>query len=263
MALPIALKLIKLGDKMSPIQPKEDLYRIPRLLRVEGHRPKVLDNCFIAPSAIVTGNVSVGRKVYIGYNAIIRADGENTIHLGESCNVQEKAVVTGSTTVGKWSTIEPMAIVDSADIAACSFVGANAIVMKNAKIESQAMLCAGAVLQSGAVVPSGEVWAGNPAEKIGILSDTEKAQIVVAAKHLVLLNVEHHDSWELTWEELENIRIAREHFAQYSMRNQEVRTRPYYIKEPPRRIRKTRPTQMDISEPGTQSGAATRDSVLI
>jgi carbonic anhydrase/acetyltransferase-like protein (isoleucine patch superfamily) len=262
-AVPLAMKMMKLGDKLCSENPKEDMYRIPRLLRVDGHRPKVLDNCFIAPSALVTGNVTVGRKVYIGYNAIIRADGENAIHLGESCNVQEKAIVTGSTTIGKWSTIEPMAIVESADVASCSFVGAGAIVMKNAKIESQAMLCAGAVLQAGSVVPSGEVWAGNPAEKIATLTDVEKQQIVVAAKHLVLLNVEHHDAWELTWEEIENIRITREHFAHYAMRNQETRTRPYYVKEPPRRKPKTRTSPMEMANPGkSPSAPAHHDSVL-
>jgi carbonic anhydrase/acetyltransferase-like protein (isoleucine patch superfamily) len=259
--LPIGVSLMKLGERMTPLCPKEDMYRVPRLLRVEGNRPKVLDNCFIAPSALVTGKVVVGRKVYIGYNAIIRADGENTIHLGESCNVQEKAVITGTTTVGKWSTIEPMAIVDSADVAACSLVGAGAIVMKNARIESQAMLCAGGVLQANAVIPSGEVWAGNPAEKIGILTDVEKQQIVVAAKHLVMLNIDHHDAWELTWEELENIRLTREQYSHYSARNQECRSRPYYVKEPPRRTMKRRPQALELANGKSTSDPAYVDSV--
>lgn len=232
--LRLATSTISLSDKLMGVQPKEALYRIPRLLRVNGKRPTVKDNCFIAPSALVSGDVRVGRKNYIGYNAIIRAEESETIILGESCNVQEKAVITGNTTVGKWATIEPMAIVESADIASSSFVGAGAVVMRGACIESGAMLCAASVLQSGAVIPSGEMWAGNPAEKIADLTEKEKEEIVKAAKHMVLLAIEHHDSWELTWEELENQRTAREQFARSVENNKEIRVKPFYIREPPR-----------------------------
>lgn len=247
-----ATRVIKLSDRMMGIQPKESLYRIPRLLRVGGKRPTVMDNCFIAPSAFLSGDVRVGRKNYIGYNAIIRAEEGETIHLCESCNVQEKAVITGNTTVGKWSTVEPMAIVESADVASCSFVGANAIVMKGARIESGSMLCAAGVLQAGAVIPSGEVWAGNPAEKVGTLTEDEQEQIIKAAKHMVLLAIEHHDSWELTWEELENQREGREAYARYAERNREVRAKAMYIREPPRPTRKpmARKTPQEIMDGG-------------
>lgn len=234
----VATKVIKSSNGLMGVQPKEELYRIPRLLKVSGKRPSVMDNCFIAPSALVTGDVQIGRKNYIGYNVIIRAEEGESIHLGESCSVQEKAVVTGNTTLGKWSTIEPMAIVDSADIASCSFVGANAIVMRGSSIESGAMLCAASVLQSGAIIPSGEMWAGNPAQKVADLTEKEKEDIIKAAKHSVLLAIEHHDSWELTWEEIEDQREAREQFSRYAENNREVRVKAMYIKEPPRPNRK-------------------------
>ncbi|KAH9599743.1 Hexapeptide repeat [Trypanosoma melophagium] len=234
----MAKKIIVLSDKMMGIRPKESLYSIPRLLSVNGVKPTVMDNVFIAPSAFVSGDVRIGRKNYIGYNAIIRAEKDETIYLGESCNIQEKAVVTGNVTIGKWVTIEPMAIVENADIASCSFVGANAIVMKGARIESGSMLCAASVLQSDAIIPSGEMWSGNPAEKIKDLTEKEKEDIIKSAKHMVLLAIEHRDSWELTWEELEDQRVAREQFARYAENNREIRTKPMYIKEPPRPSRK-------------------------
>ncbi|KAG5510062.1 hypothetical protein JKF63_06955 [Porcisia hertigi] len=258
----LATRVITISDRMMGVQPKEELYRIPRLLKVSGKRPTVSDNCFIAPSALVTGDVHVGRKNYIGYNAIIRAEKGESIYLGESCNVQEKAVLTGNTTVGKWTTIEPMAVVESADIASCSFVGASSIVMKGSSIESGAMLCAASVLQSGAVIPSGEMWAGNPAQKVADLTAKEKDDIVKAAKHSVLLAIEHHDSWELTWEEIEDQREAREHFARYAENNREVRIKAMYIKEPPRPNRKKmgRRTPHELVE-GTENAPALAESI--
>ncbi|CCW67655.1 unnamed protein product [Phytomonas sp. Hart1] len=238
----VATHIIKFSDHFMGIQPKESLYRLPRLLKVNDIRPSVMDNCFIAPSAFISGDVRVGRKNYIGYNAIIRAEKDETIYLGESCNIQEKAVVTGNTTVGKWVTIEPMAIVESADIASCSFVGANAIVMKGSQIESGSMLCAASVLQAYAVIPSGEMWAGNPAEKVADLTEEEQEQIIKAAKHMVILAIEHHDSLELTWEEIEGQREAREAWANQAQRGREIRGKAMYIKEPPRPNRKLKDT---------------------
>lgn len=258
------LAIAKAADRLLGYQPKETLHRLPRLLSVWGKRPQIQDNVFVAPSALITGDVRVGRKNYIGYNAILRAEEGQTIHLGESCNVQEKAILTGSCTVGKWSTIEPMAIIDSADIASCSFVGASAIVMRGARMESNTMLGAASVLQAGAVIPSGEIWSGNPAQKIGTMTETEKESIIKAAKHMVILSIEHRDSWQLTWEEVENIRQAREHWARFSEHNREHRVKPFYIKEPPRPNRKlpgrrspydvyegeNKPPLMESSHPG-------------
>jgi carbonic anhydrase/acetyltransferase-like protein (isoleucine patch superfamily) len=228
------MMIVKFADRLLAYQPKEKLNRLPRLLSVWGKRPQIQDNTFVAPSALLTGDVRVGRKNYIGYNVVLRAEEGQTIYLGESVNVQEKALLSGPCTVGKWSTIEPMAIVDSADIASCSFVGASAIVMRGAKMESNTMLCAAGVLQAGAVIPSGEIWAGNPAQKIGVLTELEKDAIIKAAKHMVMLSIEHRDSWQLTWEEVENIREAREQWARFSEHNREMRIKPFYIKEPPR-----------------------------
>lgn len=244
--------VISLSDKLIGKQPKEDLYRLPRVLKVSNSKPSILDNCFIAPSALVSGNCDIGRKNYIGYNSIVRAEKGEKIVLGESCNIQEKAVVIGNTAIGKWSTIEPMAVVDSAEIASCSFVGAGGIVMKNSKIESGAMLCAASVLQSGAIIPSGEMWSGNPAEKVRDLTEKEKEQIVKSAKHMVLLAIEHHDSWELTWEEIENQRTAREQLARYGEANRELRAKGMYMKEPPRPTRKpmSRRTPHELSHGG-------------
>jgi carbonic anhydrase/acetyltransferase-like protein (isoleucine patch superfamily) len=229
----IAMQLVQFGDRWTGQHPREALFRLPRLLKVHDKRPTIADNAFIAPSALLTGDVRVGRKNYIGYQAILKAEDGQTIHLGESCNVQEKAILTGNCTVGKWATIEPMAVVESADIASGSFVGASAVVMRGAKIESGAMLCAASVLQSEATIPSGEIWSGNPAERIGRLSDEEKESMIRAAKHMVLLGIRHRDSWELTWEELENQRLAREIWGKTTQHWVHSRNKVAYVREPP------------------------------
>ena len=242
-----ATKLLKIGEAIKG-QEKEDIYKVPRLIQWEGKRPQIYDNVFVAPSAHIIGDVIVGRKSYIGYNAIIRGDTEHTLLIGESCSVQEKAVVIGATTLGKWVTIEPMAIVENADIASCTFIGTGAVVCNGARIESNVMLCAHSVLRAGAVIPSGEIWAGSPAHKIGVLNETERDQMIAAAKHMVLIGIEHRDSWELGWDELDSIREAREAFALMNMNTFEFRIKAMYVREPPRPDLKgqTRPSPREI-----------------
>lgn len=234
----VAARLVNLSALFMGRQSEESLYSLPRLLAVHNRRPAIMDNCFIAPSAILTGDVRVGRKNYIGYNAIIRAERGETIFLGESCNIQEKAVVTGNTSIGKWCSIEPMCVVESSDIASCSLVGASAVVMRGCTIESGSILCSASILQAGAIVPSGEIWSGNPAVCIGRVTEKQKEDIIKAAKHMVLLAIEHHDSWALTWEEIESQRIAREDLCDTLRDHHETRSKAMYIKEPPRPNRK-------------------------
>ena len=229
----IGRKCIETPNSIIPDRPKEELYRMRRVLPIDGKDPFIGDNCFIAPSAVVLGDVYLCRKNYIGYNTVIRADNGHRVEIGESSNVQDKAVVIGNTTVGKWVSIEPMAIVDSADIGSNSMIGASAIVMPGARVESGCMLCAAAVLRKGETVRSGEIWAGNPAQKIGELTEKEREYIIRAAKHHVLLNVEHHDSWALCWEEWEDIRLSRETWALWAEGSLELRIKPHYIREPP------------------------------
>mgnify|MGYP003386328708 CR=1 FL=1 len=225
--------LVKFGDRFMGIRPRETLYKQRRVVEYEGVRPVIKDNCFIAPSAVIVGDVLVGRKATVGYNTIVRGD-QGAIKIGESCCVNDKAVLLGNVTLGKWVTIDPKATVDNASVASCSMVGSGSILMKGSRIESNSLLCAASVLQAGATIPSGEIWSGNPAEKLGELSEEEKNYIIKAAKHYVLLNLEHNDAWELTWEEIDNYRIGREHWAIWAEGMFELRVRGFYTREGPK-----------------------------
>lgn len=225
--------LVKFGDKFMGTRPRELLYRMRRVVPCEGIRARIRDNCFVAPSALLFGDVALGRKATVGYNSIVRGE-QGAVNIGESACINDKAIVVGPANIGKWTTIDPMAVIDKADVASCSMVGAASIVMPGARIESNAMLCSASVLLAGATIPSGEIWSGNPAEKLGDLSDEEKAFIVKAAKHMVFLNVEHRATWELTFEEIQNYRIARETWAQWADQSWEFRSRPFYTRHGPR-----------------------------
>lgn len=228
-----AYKLVNLTKKMIANYPQEELYRLRRIVAFGDQRPRVRDNAFVAPSAVVIGDVIVGRKATVGYNAIVHGD-TGAVRIGESACINDKAVIKGPARIGKWATIDPNSVVDQAIVASCSMVGAKSVVGKDCIIESGSMLCAASVLKPGTVIPSGEIWSGNPAMKLGTLTDSEKGYIVKAAKHMVLLNLEHTATWEVTYQDQENIRLGRETWAQWACGMLEVRVRPYYSRAGPK-----------------------------
>jgi len=243
----LGIWLVKAADTWCSPYPKELVYRFGRILPLGGKRAKISDNAFIAPNAVVVGEVSVGRKATIGYNAIVRGD-TGPVSIGESSCINDKAVVHGPSNIGKWTTIDPLAIIDNADVASCSMVGAASIVMPGARIESNCMLCSASVLRAGAVMPSGEIWSGNPAEKLGTLTEEERGYIIKAAKHMVLLNIEHTATWELTWEEIDNFRIGREHWANWAEHMIEARVKPFYTRAGPRNSGRKHKSPIEIMQ---------------
>lgn len=138
--------------------------------KLNGIDPIIGEDCFLAETATIIGNVKMGNQCSIWYNAVLRGD-VNSIELGNKVNIQDNAMVHCTyekypTKLGNNVSIGHNAIVHGCTIEDNVLVGMGAIVMDNCLIESYALIAAGAVLTQGTHVKSGELWAGVPAKKI-------------------------------------------------------------------------------------------------
>lgn len=138
--------------------------------KLNGINPIIGEDCFLAETATIIGNVKMGNQCSIWYNAVLRGD-VNSIELGNKVNIQDNAMVHCTyekypTKLGNNVSIGHNAIVHGCTIEDNVLVGMGAIVMDNCVIESYALIAAGAVLTQGTHVKSGELWAGIPAKKI-------------------------------------------------------------------------------------------------
>ena len=129
--------------------------------------PVIGNNCFIAPSADIIGDVTIADDVSIWFNCVLRADG-NSISVGRGTNIQDGTVVHITTQLHGTSIGADVLIGHSALIHGCtledrSFVGFAAQVMDGCVIESDAMLGAGSLLTPGKRIPAGQLWTGRPA----------------------------------------------------------------------------------------------------
>lgn len=132
-----------------------------------GFRPVVHERAYIHPLAAVTGNVFIGKDVYIGPGAAIRGDWGKIV-IEDGCNVQENCTVhmfPGVTVLLEESAhIGHGAIIHGATIKKNALVGMNAVVMDEAVIGEECVVGALCFVPAKMVVPPRKVVVGNPAK---------------------------------------------------------------------------------------------------
>lgn len=137
---------------------------------INGKTPVFGQNCFLADSAVVVGDVVMGDDCSIWFNAVVRGD-VHYIRMGNKVNVQDNATIhctyqRAPTTIGNNVSIGHNAIVHGCTIHDNVLIGMGAIVMDGCVIESNCIIAAGAVVLEGTHVPSGSIFAGVPARKV-------------------------------------------------------------------------------------------------
>lgn len=140
-------------------------------------RPNVDATAWIAPGAMVIGDVTIGDESSVWFNCVLRGD-TNSIVIGRGCNIQDGTIIHVDpgemcTVVGDDVTIGHSSIIHGCRLLDRAFVGMGAIVMNGAMIEAGGMLAAGAVLTSGKKIRERELWAGAPAKFLRLLGDDE------------------------------------------------------------------------------------------
>jgi phenylacetic acid degradation protein len=136
--------------------------------------PVVHKSAYVHPQAVVTGNVIIGKDVYIGPGAAIRGDwGEIVIEDG--CNVQENCTVhmfPGVTVrLREAAHIGHGAIIHGATIGRNVLVGMNAVIMDRAEVGDESIIGALAFVKADMQIPPRSLVVGNPAKVIKQVSD--------------------------------------------------------------------------------------------
>lgn len=138
------------------------------LVEFEGYRPRVAPGAFIAPTAVLIGNVVVEEDASVWYGAVLRADhGEHGIVVGARTSVQDNCVIhvalDHGTVIGEGVTVGHGAILEGCDIEDGAVIGMNAVVLDHARIGARSMLAASSTVLAGVQIPPDVLAAGSPA----------------------------------------------------------------------------------------------------
>ncbi len=140
----------------------------------EDYVPVVHESAYVHPDAAVTGNVTIGRDVYVGPGAAIRGDWGGIV-IEDGCNVQENCTVhmfPGVTVVlERGAHVGHGAIVHGARIGANALIGMNAVVMDRASVGAGCIVGALCFVPADMQIPDRKVVVGNPARIVKDVSD--------------------------------------------------------------------------------------------
>lgn len=139
-----------------------------------GYRPVIHESSFIHPQAAVTGNVIIGKNVYVGPGAAIRGDWGEII-IEDGCNVQENCTIHMfpgvSIRLMESAHIGHGAIVHGATIGRNCLVGMNAVLMDNVVLGDECIVGALALITADTIIPARKLVVGNPGKIIKDISD--------------------------------------------------------------------------------------------
>lgn len=146
---------------------------------VRGFKPTWGETCWLAETAVIIGDVTMGEDCSIWFNAVIRGD-VNSIIIGNNTNIQDNATIHGtyekaSTSIGNNVSVGHNAIVHGCTLEDDVLVGMGSIIMDNAIVQKGAMVAAGAVVLANTIVETNTIYAGVPAKKVKDIDPENRA----------------------------------------------------------------------------------------
>ncbi|MFC7404195.1 gamma carbonic anhydrase family protein [Georgenia alba] len=144
------------------------------LIDLEGLRPVVDEDAWVAPTATVIGDVTLAAEASVFYGCVLRADLDR-IHVGEGSNIQDGTVIHADpghpAHVGAGVSVGHRAVIHGCTIEDDCLIGMGAVVMNGATIGAGSLVAAGAVVLQGVQVPPGSLVAGVPGKVVRTLDD--------------------------------------------------------------------------------------------
>jgi carbonic anhydrase/acetyltransferase-like protein (isoleucine patch superfamily) len=147
---------------------------------LDGHRPRMAEDAFVAPGVVVVGRVRIGARSSVWYGSVLRGDDEEIL-VGEDTNVQDLSLMHADpgfpAVLGNRVTVGHRAIVHGATVEDDVLVGMGAILLNGARIGSGSVVAAGAVVTSGTEVPENSLVAGLPGKVLREVRHSDREMI--------------------------------------------------------------------------------------
>ena len=146
---------------------------------VRGHTPVIGENTFLAETAVILGDVTIGRDCSIWYNAVLDGVVLHTIY--------DKAKHPSQTIIGNDVSVGHNAIVHGAVIGDNCLIGMGATLLDNAVVPSGCIIAANALVLSNAKLEPNSVYAGVPAKKVKEVTPEQREEIIRRTAHDYML----------------------------------------------------------------------------
>ena len=135
-------------------------------IEFQGKQPKIAATAFVAPTAVLIGDVEIGEESSIWFGVVVRGD-NGPIRIGARTSVQDNSVIhvshNATTVIGDDCTIGHSVTMEDCVIEAGALIGSNAVVLNGATVGRRSLIAAGSVVAANANIPAESLAAGAPA----------------------------------------------------------------------------------------------------
>jgi carbonic anhydrase/acetyltransferase-like protein (isoleucine patch superfamily) len=205
---------------------QDQICRHKRIMSLGDKQPKIAEGVWIAPSAHVIGNVSIGSKSSIWYGSVLRGD-VNEIKVGSGTSIGDRVIIhvaSGKgasekalpTTVGSKVLIEAGAILHACQLEDECKIEAGSIIFDGAVIGKHSIIGAGSMVPQGKQIPSGELWEGRPAKFVRKLTEAEIRKIISTADTFITLSTLHDEAVSMTPQQRFHAEMVHEYNPPYT-----------------------------------------------
>lgn len=159
------------------------------IISYRGKTPKIHPSAFVAPTAVLIGDVEVGEESSIWFGAVLRGD-NGPIRVGARTSVQDNAVlhVTMLTQIDDDVTIGHAAVMEDCHVKRHALIGSNAVLLNGCVIGEGSLVAAGSVVGERVEIPDRVLAAGAPAKVKKVIEGEAAQWIEIAAKEYVHLS---------------------------------------------------------------------------
>ena len=159
------------------------------IITLDGKTPRVAEDAFIAPNAVLIGDVVIEAGASVWFGCVLRAD-VGSIRVGPRSNIQDLTTIhmtdgLSVAEIGADVTVGHGAIVHGARVGDGALIGMGAILLDNAVIGARSVIAAGSLVPPRMIVPPGMMVRGSPAKVLREASDEERAMGAIGAAHYV------------------------------------------------------------------------------
>lgn len=163
-----------------------------------GREPRIHPSAFVAPTAVIIGDVEIGPESSIWFGAVLRGDHpDHGIRIGARASIQDNCVLhvsaRGATIVGDDVTVGHGAVFESCEIRRSALIGMNAVILHGAIVDEEALVAALSVVPEGMHVPPRTLVAGAPARVRRELTGDAAGWVRNSAAHYVELSRSYMD----------------------------------------------------------------------
>jgi carbonic anhydrase/acetyltransferase-like protein (isoleucine patch superfamily) len=158
------------------------------VFRIADKAPLVDPTAWIAPNAVVIGDVRLAAGASVWWNAVLRGDNDPIV-IGENSNIQDGSVLHTDEgvplTLGRDITVGHMVMLHGCTVGDGSLIGIGSIVLNRAVIGRHCLIGANSLIPEGKVIPDRSLVMGSPGRVVRELSDEEVARLLYSAQHYV------------------------------------------------------------------------------